>query len=272
MEKSGGNKRTVKTVLAHLDDVDHKIPLVGGAATQALDRIEKLLTGEPARVLSEGAQLRAAQRALDHRAPFHRDRNSMADALLIETYAECLDAQDSKGVRFAFVTHNKSDFSVPNGNHKLPHHDIENLFSRIRSLYFVNVVEALRRVDPSMVSDVMLEYSLDQEPRGLHEILKAEEFLYYQVWHNRHINLRWRIEHGKVKVVDRETWEAKGSRNEKYIIDSIWAGALRAAAATRKKYGAEKFGPYTDFEWGMINGKLSALRWALGDEWDMLDT
>jgi len=27
-----------------------------------------------------------------------------------------------------------------------------------------------------------------------------------------------------------------------------------------------------DFEWGMINGKLSAIRWMLGEEWDMLDT
>jgi hypothetical protein len=45
-----------------------------------------------------------------------------------------------------------------------------------------------------------------------------------------------------------------------------------AARCMEDKYGKAKLGPYTDFEWGMINGKLSALRWVLGDEWDMLDT
>lgn len=39
-----------------------------------------------------------------------------------------------------------------------------------------------------------------------------------------------------------------------------------------KKYGKGNLGPYSKFDWGMINGKLSALRWVFGDEWDMLDT
>jgi hypothetical protein len=28
----------------------------------------------------------------------------------------------------------------------------------------------------------------------------------------------------------------------------------------------------SDWHWGFVSGKLLALRWVLGDEWDMLDT
>jgi hypothetical protein len=39
-----------------------------------------------------------------------------------------------------------------------------------------------------------------------------------------------------------------------------------------RRYGKDTLTPLSDFQLGMISGKLSALRWVLGDEWDFLDT
>jgi hypothetical protein len=195
----------------------------------------------------------------------------MADAILIETYAACLRDTAASGVRFAFVTHNKSDFSIEDGNHRTPHADFANLFSRVKSLYFINLPEALRRVEPSLVTDIMLEQSWTQEPRGLTEILEAEDLLFHQVWYNRHWNLRIGVEEGRIKLVDKEVYPRPRGAPETIQRD-VWEGALKAAREVERRYGKKNLGPWDDFEWGMVNGKLSALRWALGDEWDMLDT
>jgi hypothetical protein len=266
------NPRRKKTLLAHLDDLNHRAPIVGGATETALARMEKLFSNAEITEASDAMKLKAADRALHKRAPCHHDnKNSLADALILEMYFEAART-GGPGERFAFVSHNRSDFSLPHGNQKLPHPEIAAGFSRIKSLYFINLAECLRRIDPSMVSELVWEQTWDMEPRSLQELLKAEELLFHQVWFNRHMNLRWSIEQGKMKVVDHATWDELGSNNSKYIIDKVWIGAKRAAAQTLRKYGKDNFGPWNDFEWGMINGKLSAIRWMLGDEWDMLDT
>jgi hypothetical protein len=87
-----------------------------------------------------------------------------------------------------------------------------------------------------------------------------------KVWYNRHQNRMWRIEHGEIEIVPEGT-ERYGSN---VIHEHILEGAIKSAERVEEKY--EDTGPWSDFEWGMINGKLSALRWVLGDEWDMLDT
>lgn len=269
--KFSGDKEKMQAVLSHLDDVDHKIPIIGGEAVGTLDRIEKLLSASSIIEISEGVKLRAAQRALEKSAPFHRGKNSMSDAIIIETYADCVRDKAASGIRFAFVTHNKSDFSMDDGNHKMPHNDLANYFSRIKSLYFINLPEALRRIDPSLVTDIMLEHTWMQEPRGLTEILESEDMLFHQVWYNRHWNMRIRIREGEIKVVDKETYPRPPGAPET-IQKNILKGALKSARKVERRYGKENLGPWDDFEWGMINGKLSALRWVLGDEWDMLDT
>ena len=172
-----GNARRKKTLLAHLDDLNHRAPIVGGAAETTLSRIEKLLGAVTVIEATDSAKLKAAERGLNKKAPCHHDnKNSMADALVLEMYFEAVQA-GARGERFAFVSHNRSDFSLPNGNQKLPHPDIAAGFSRIKSLYFINLAECLRRIDPSMVSELVWEQTWDIEPRGLHDLLKADKAL-----------------------------------------------------------------------------------------------
>ena len=97
---------------------------------------------------------------------------------------------------------------------------------------------------------------LPQKTRPITQILKAEDEFFDRVWYDRHQILLHLEREGKTKTAT-----------------EIMKGAKKGALLRwEKKYGKKNLGPYSDFDWGMINGKLSALRWVLGDEWDFLDT
>jgi hypothetical protein len=59
---------------------------------------------------------------------------------------------------------------------------------------------------------------------------------------------------------------------ENMVAEGLLSLIVPRVKRVERELGQENIGPWSDFEWGMINGKLSALRWVLGDEWDMLDT
>lgn len=94
------------------------------------------------------------------------------------------------------------------------------------------------------------------EWRSKDEILEAIEEFFAKVWYGRHKLLESTIESGKEKVAP-----------------EIWQKALKNAEKIEKKYGKEELASsWDDFEWGMLSGKLSALRWVCGDDWDDLDS
>ena len=88
-----------------------------------------------------------------------------------------------------------------------------------------------------------------QAPRSHEEILEALHKLFDQVWYDRQQLLAQDIKDPETRAV-----------------------SLEAARSLEAKYPKGDLGPWDDFQWGMLNGKLSALRWVLGDKWDMLDT
>jgi hypothetical protein len=266
-----GDPRQKRAVMRQLNEVDYRLPTLGDAVVEAVGRIEELFAKSSVVETSDGIKLRAAQRAIDKRAPFHRQCNSIDDAILIEIYADAVKGKAPARSRFAFVTHNTKDFSHPNASNKLPHPDMASCFSRIRSLYFITLGEALRRIRPTHFSDLMIEQEWSEEPRRLTEIMGAIDEFTEKVWYSRHQLLREGVESGRTQIVEKESFPIK-DHDRRPIQRDIWKGALKAAAKVERRFGLENLGPWDDFEWGMINGKLSALRWVLGDEWDMLDT
>ena len=259
-------------VLASLDDVDHRITILGEAVNEGIQRIETIFARTGVIETTDAVKLRAAQRAVDKKAPFHKDKNSIGDAILIETYRDIL-AGRSNDSTYAFVTHNKHDFSNMVADERQPHPDLADLFADDKSIYALALGEVLNSYAPEWMEEVKWEFEYLEEPRLLSELAEAENLLFRQVWYNRHWNRRIAIERGKQKLVTKEEWDkATPKRRHKMTVDTVWVAALAAAKKTEDEVGIENLGPWTDFEWGMLNGKLSALRWVMGSEWDFLDT
>lgn len=99
-----------------------------------------------------------------------------------------------------------------------------------------------------------------QEPRTEIEILEALERLFDQIWYDSHRGIRARIQAGR-----RENPP-----------EAVWNISLETAARIEEKYRdhPKALGPWSEYEWGRLHGRMAALRWVLGDEleeWDSLD-
>lgn len=262
-----GSKKDRRTLVRQLDDLRTKVPLLGRNLQSLVSRIDALFAQATVTPVSDSVKARAATRAMKHLAPCHdARRNSINDAILIEMYADALAAKDTRGKKYMFVTKNVADFS-DGGNRKKPHADIAACFSRVKSQYYTTLRDALLAIDPTSVDEHdFLEES--DEPRTQSEISEAEQDLFWKISYNRKANIVAKVQMGLMKVV------AKAPK--KWDLNVIDRASLKMVKESMKKIAAERGpgvkGPWTDFEWGMLNGKLSALRWVLGSEWDFLDT
>lgn len=260
-----------RSTVTQLDEISHTVNMKGEVSARALSMIDEMMASGLQLAITDDIKLKAAERALQKRAPFHISKNSMADAVLIETYAALLDMDCDENTQNFFVTMNHRDFGEHNGDKRNPHPDFADLFDGDKSIYSISIVEVIRSLGPDILDHYEFEHAFTEDTRKLSEIIEAHRLLERQIWYNRHWNLRARIDRGEISIVD-EIDLTKRPIDQSLISRATWDRALGAAKQTEEEVGLENLGPWDDFEWGMINGKLSALRWIMGEDWDSLDT
>jgi Restriction endonuclease len=101
----------------------------------------------------------------------------------------------------------------------------------------------------------LLERFLLGRTRSQSEIIAAEQEFFDRVWYERNLVFRHKYEHE----------EQAGTPEAIYRMVLVASEQIKARQPDVRPVES-------DFEWGMWNGKLSALRWVLGAEWDLLDT
>lgn len=228
----------------------HQIPHVTARSLQNFAEIATLLQAGT-KVEPTAAHFECVvRRGLDKMAPLHLNKNSVADALLIEMYASMARVGQGSDDHCVFATSNYQDFSVPNGDRRKPHPHLASLFSdNSHYAYEVNgLVSILTHILGEQYTEIAEEVDpLQEDTRSLLDILEAEEEYFDRIWYTRNI----------VRLSKNPGAEDIGKM---------------ARERLEEKYGAENLLPADDWEHGYWNGKLAALRWVLGSEWDFLDT
>ena len=130
------------------DKAAKQIPEKASTVAHALKMASELLRHrESIRIVPKDIHAkRVAERALAKRAPFHRNKNSVADALLMECFRDWV-ASDKGSGKSVFVTENTSDYCDEKKKSDI-HAHYQELFADKNVAFSINAAEVIEEIGP----------------------------------------------------------------------------------------------------------------------------
>ncbi len=99
------------------------------------------------------------------------------------------------------------------------------------------------------------KYNLTDAPlRSVRQIIKVEDELYERLWYGRSGSVEFMRKRGDPENVIQQVIQAQREMEKKYGKESLMESVR------------------DEWSWGFLSGKVSAIRWVLGDDWDDLDS
>lgn len=146
---------TEQILKTEIQRVQQDLPHMEKVLNKSLDEVVKLANKSTQISFSDKHKSNVIQKGIDKKFPFHRNKNSIKDALIAETFIEFVGNLPEDCDRVYFITDNTEDFSDIS-NKTLPHPDWANIFSD-KVLYSTNIATVINEIEPEAIDEEIVE-------------------------------------------------------------------------------------------------------------------
>lgn len=146
---------TTELLKKEISSINAELPKREEILAKNITEILKLTKGAILVKYTDQHVSNVTKRAIEKTFPFHRDKNSVKDALISETFVEFISNLPKDFKKAYFITDNKDDFSDTNDS-RLPHKDWAKYFND-KIQYSINIGAVLNEIVPESVSKEVVE-------------------------------------------------------------------------------------------------------------------
>lgn len=143
------SKETEELLKKEIQSVQENLPKMEEVLTKNLNELVKLIDKSTQVPYTDAHKNNVIERAVNKMFPFHRNKNSIKDALISETFTEFINHLPVDCEKIYFITDNTDDFS-DTSNKTAPHPDWATNFTDT-IIYSTNIASVINEIEPASI-------------------------------------------------------------------------------------------------------------------------